>query len=99
MDHGKTCGATESMMGAAGPKSSRDAVDTRSGYGAWMVERGDGPVALSIGEIMYRLLVLLLLAAAPLGAGEEEVRAGEMFSGAKGWLNTKDPLTNDMLKG
>ena len=44
-------------------------------------------------------LAVLLLTIATSSAEDEPVRAGEMFSGAKGWLGTAEPLTNDKLKG
>ena len=47
----------------------------------------------------FTTLAVLLLTLSLSPAGEEPVRAGEMFSGAKGWLGTAEPLTNDKLKG
>ena len=49
-------------------------------------------------SVSVLLLCLFSFAAARMWA-EDEVRAGEPFSGAKGWLNTAEPLTVDKLKG
>src|SRR5580658_8279546 len=50
-------------------------------------------------RILTALLALLALVA-PLAAEEAAApRAGEPFSGAKGWLNTSEPLTSERLKG
>jgi thiol-disulfide isomerase/thioredoxin len=47
-----------------------------------------------------RILFALLLLAAPLAADEVAApRASEPFSGARGWLNTSEPLTSERLKG
>ncbi len=49
---------------------------------------------------LIALIALALALALPL-AGEEAAgpRAGEPFSGARGWLNTSEPLTSERLKG
>jgi sugar lactone lactonase YvrE/thiol-disulfide isomerase/thioredoxin len=47
------------------------------------------------------LIVALLLTALPAQAEEQPApdRSGEWFNGAKGWLNTGEPLTREALKG
>jgi len=46
------------------------------------------------------VLLLCLCSFTAVGmAAEDDLRAGEPFSGAKGWLNTAEPLTIDKLKG
>lgn len=53
------------------------------------------------------LVLIFLLGSTQAHAGEADpavdpndpLRAGEFFSGAKGWINTAEPLTNASLKG
>jgi sugar lactone lactonase YvrE/thiol-disulfide isomerase/thioredoxin len=53
------------------------------------------------------LALLCLVCHAPLSAGEAEaqpeatdpLRSGDVFAGAKGWINTAEPITLEKLKG
>src|SRR5271170_4861968 len=62
--------------------------------------RAAAPSTSARTPMTLRLLIALLVLAAPLAAEEAAAaRAGEPFSGARGWLNTSEPLTSERLKG
>jgi thiol-disulfide isomerase/thioredoxin/sugar lactone lactonase YvrE len=50
-------------------------------------------------SLLLVLAILCCAAGRPLPAAEDATRAGEPFSGARGWINIAEPLTRERLTG